>query len=319
MIPEELQLLFDGFKASRILLTAVEIDVFTRIGQGATAEKIACGLGAGFRESSILLDALTALGLLTKHDGTYFNSAWADNYLREGSPQDWRLAIKHRINSWNTWSGLTGKIIPPEKRHEHAFTRPDSFMGAMEAIGRERAPLVAGAIDLSGVKKVLDLGGGPGTYCIAIAGSRPDVSACVFDLPEMTAIARKHIKAAGLEARITTRDGDLFKDGFGEGYDLVLISSILHIYGQRENIEILSKARAALRPGGQVVVQEFILNEDRTGPLSAAMFAVNMLVATETGNAYTENELRRFLGNAGFSDIKRINLKVPSSLMTGRA
>lgn len=322
--PEELNAMLDGFRASRVLLTAIELDIFSALSGGATAEAVARKLGADGRGVLILLNALAGLGLIRKSNGVFANGERADEFLREGAPRDCRLALKHRVRLWDRWTDLTGCVLrggPDESRAAggRGGGQTEAFIAAMEFGASLRAPAMAAALDLAGVRRVLDVGGGSGGYSVALARAKPDLQATVLDLPEVTALTRSYVKAAGLEGRIVTVDGDIFKDRFGEGFDLVLISSIVHIYNAVENVAMFKKARAALRPGGRVVVQEFILDDDKTGPLFAALFAVNMLVATSTGNSYSEEELRGLLSDAGFSGVTRVRLQGPSGLMVATA
>ena len=119
----------------------------------------------------------------------------------------------------------------------------------------------------------------------------------------------------GLASRVATRVGDLRTDGLGEGFDLVLVSAICHMLGPDENRDLLRRCRQALAAGGRVVVQDFILEQDKTAPKMAAVFSLNMLVGTERGASYNESEYAAWLGEAGFREVHRIGLPGPSGLM----
>lgn len=121
----------------------------------------------------------------------------------------------------------------------------------------------------------------------------------------MVPIARGHIREAGLEARVTVREGDLRTGSLGEGYDLVLVSAICHMLDEDRNRDLLRRCAEALKPGGRIAVREFILAPDRAGPPAATLFALNMLVGTARGNTYTEAEYRGWLEGAGFRNITR--------------
>jgi 2-polyprenyl-3-methyl-5-hydroxy-6-metoxy-1,4-benzoquinol methylase len=165
---------------------------------------------------------------------------------------------------------------------------------------------------------MLDVGGGSGAYSIAFASAKRNLEVDLLDLAEVIPIAQSHIDSAGLAGRIRTRSGDLRADKFGEGYDLVLVSAICHMLGADENKGLLRRCFEALAPKGRVVIQDFILEPDRTAPKSAALFALNMLVGTQAGSTYTEGEYTSWLREAGFQDVRHVRLPGPSGLMVGR-
>jgi cyclopropane fatty-acyl-phospholipid synthase-like methyltransferase len=193
-----------------------------------------------------------------------------------------------------------------------------AFIAAMHRNAAVRAPLVVRAAGLDGARRMLDVGGGSGAYAIAFARASQDLLVEVFDLPTVLPIAQSHIEEAGLTDRITTRAGDLRTDDLGSGFDLILLSAICHMLGNASNEDLLGRCFSALSPGGRVLIQDFILEPDRTSPRSAALFALNMLVGTPQGSTYTSEEYRSWLSNAGFVDVEHIGLPGPTGLMLGR-
>jgi predicted O-methyltransferase YrrM len=165
---------------------------------------------------------------------------------------------------------------------------------------------------------MLDVGGGSGAYAIAFARASRELQVEVFDLEKVLPIAQGHIQEAGLSDRITTRSGGLRRDDLGQGFDLILLSAICHMLGPAANQELLRRCFAALAPGGRVVVQDFILEPDRTAPRSASLFALNMLVGTPEGSSYTSDEYRSWLGEVGFVEARHIRLPGPTGLVLGR-
>jgi len=320
MLPVYLSEILRGFQASRIALTAVELNVFTAVGAGATANEVASRIGADPRATAILLDALTALGLLEKHRATYRNTTDTARYFDEASPGNERLATLHTLHMWDSWSTLTecvraggSVLVREEKPRDEDWT--EAFIAAMARNATERAPQIVAAVGAADVRRLLDIGGGPGSYAIAFAQANPELRAVILDKPEVLEIARRHVQAAGLEERITLQPGDLTCDRFGEGYDLVLLSNICHMLGPEENRDLLARAGAALAPGGRLVIQDFILDGSRTNPQPAAIFAVNMLVATAKGNSYTEQEYAEWIEAAGLTGVRRIELAGPTDLI----
>jgi len=303
---ERLQELASGFQSSRIFLTAVELDIFTHVGSGSRAPaEVAAGAGTDLRATEILLTALAGLGLLVKSRGAYSNTPLTSKFLIAGSPDYIGTGFRHHANLWHLWSSLndvmkTGKPRRPSASDEQAKESTESFIMLMHERARFRAPKVAEALDLGATKAVLDIGGGPGTHSIEFARKNPDLCAVVFDLPEVVTIAGRIIREAGMEGRVTTRVGDYYVDDFGSGYDLAFLSAIVHSNSPDGNKQIFRKAYDALEPGGRIAVVDFVTNEDKTSPRFAAIFAVNMLVATEGGDCYSEQELREWFADAGF-------------------
>ncbi len=319
MIPDDLMQTIRGFQESRAILTAIDLDLFTAVGEGGDAPAISRRAGTDARATEMLLNALAALGLLSKQDGVFRNSPAAARYFDSRSPECARMAMMHTVHVFDRWAALTeavrrGGPVHVDRAEDRALWT-EAFIAAMHYNAAERAHAVVRAVGPEGVRRMLDVGGGSGAYSIAFARANPDLRADVLDRLEVTAIARRHIHAAGLDARITPMEGDLTRDMFGAGYDLVLVSAICHMLAPQENRDLLHRCHEALVPGGRVVIQDFILNPDKAGPKIAALFSLNMLVGTARGSSYSEEEYVDWLTKARFADIRRIPLPGPSHLM----
>ncbi len=293
-LPEELLQAIRSFQESRVILTAVELDVFTAVGSGAGAAEVASRLRTDARATEMILNALVSLKLLDKKEGIFHNTPVSARYLAEGGKDDARAAVMHSVHLWARWSTLTDCVRAGTSVSHEVAARGDewteTFIAAMDRNARERAPHVLRAVGAEGVERMLDVGGGSAAYSIVFAAANPCLRADVLDLERVCAIARKHIGQAGLADRVRTHMGDLRTDAFGDGYDLVLVSAICHMLSQAENLELLRKCHAALRAGGRIVIQDFILEADRTAPKSAALFSLNMLVGTAAGRTYSGEE-----------------------------
>jgi len=323
VLPDDLQQSINGFRDSRVLLTAVELDVFTALGKRADGIEVAGKLGTEPRAIELLLNALVGLGLLTKHDGKFANTPTSARYLVAGARDDSRAAIMHTVYLWPAWSTLTecikkGTSVTTREtgRGDEAWT--EAFIAAMQKNATLRAPTVARAVGLDGVRRILDVGGGSGAYSIAFARAKKDLTADILDVERVVPIALRHIHVAGLSDRVKARVGDLYSDNYGSDYDLVLLSAICHMLSPEENRAVLAKAYAALAPSGRVVIQDFILFPDKTGPKIGVLFAINMLVGTRAGNSYSEQEYTSWLRDAGFKDIRRQPLPGPTDLLISR-
>lgn len=321
-LPDDLVQTIRGYQESRVVLTAVELDIFSAVGQGATAAEVAGRIQADPRATEMLLNALVAIGLLSKQDGIFHNTPVAHRYFVAGSRDDARTATLHTVYTWRRWSTLTecvraGTSVTYQEMGERGEEWTRAFIAAMHRNATERAPLVVRAVGVEGVRRMLDVGGGSAAYSIAFAQASADLQAEVLDLPTVLPIAQSHIQEAGLAGRIRTRAADLRTNELGEGYDLVLVSAICHMLDPEENRDLVCRCFAALAPKGRIVVQDFILEPDKTAPKLAALFSLNMLVGTPAGSSYSESEYAAWLAEAGFGDVRYLRLPGPSSLMIG--
>jgi cyclopropane fatty-acyl-phospholipid synthase-like methyltransferase len=189
------------------------------------------------------------------------------------------------------------------------------FIAAMDRNARERADAVVRATGVDGIKRMLDLGGGSGAYSIAFARAVPGLRSEILDRSDVLPLTQEYIREAGLADRIATRAGDMLCDPLGENYDLILASAICHMFSPEENRSLFRRVRQALGPKGKLVVQDFILEPDKTAPQFAALFSLNMLVGTRAGSSYSEPEYASWLLDAGFSNVQRVRLPGPVGLM----
>jgi len=299
------------------VLTALELDVFTAVGKGGTAQQIAAKIQAAARATESLLNALVSLKLLEKSNDVYTNTPMSERFFVEGTPDSARAAQLHIANLWKRWSTLTdavraGTAVSP--RGENGWVTP--FIAAMDHNARGRARAVVQAVEVNGPKRLLDLGGGSGAYSIAFAKAAPALQAEVVDLPEVLPITQEHIRKAGLTDRISTHAGDMLTVPLESGhYDLVLLSAICHMYSPEENQQLFERAYAALAPKGRLVVSDFILEADKTVPRFGVLFALNMLVNTRAGASYSEPEYEEWLKAVGFGETKRVRIPGPVNLM----
>ena len=320
LLPDELQERIRAFQESRVMLTALELDAFTAVSGGATAEAVAAKLATDPRATAMLLNALTAFGLMTKAGDSFRNTPVAERHLTATSPNSSRMALLHMSSLWARWSHMTECVrsgAPADRADSQggADTWTEPFIAAMHRNASERAAPVVQTVDGSLARRMLDVGGGSGAYSIAFAKANPALSADILDLATVLPIAQRHIQEAGVADRVHVRAGDLRADDLGSGYDLVFVSAICHMLGPEENRDLLARCFAALGSGGRVVVQDFVLEPDRTAPRFAALFALNMLVGTLSGNTYTEDDYADWLHSAGFHDVRRVRMPGTAHLM----
>lgn len=301
-----------GFRQSAILYAAVEADVFSLFTPGRkTAEEIATALGWDRRGARIFLDALVALDLLDKHDGAYGNTPVSAACLVPGEAAYQGNIVRHLKAGYMNWFRLeeavrTGAAVRTENGTNFREDRrsPDdlrNFILGMDDIARMSARQILDAVDLSGYRHLLDVGGGPGSYSIAFVSRHAAMRATLFDRPEVVDIARAQVSAAGLDGRIAFLQGDFMTDAVGSGYDLVLLSNIIHSYGPENNQRLVKKCFDALEPGGMLILKDFIPDDDRSGPPFSLLFALHMLIHTGEGDTYTFEEVAAWTDAAGFA------------------
>ncbi len=296
---KRLREIWGGFRAARVLLTANNYRVFDHLKKPKTADEVANILKTDRRATEIFLDALAGLGLLKKRYGRYSNTPITTRFLVTASHYYQGDIIRHADNLWINWSGLD-EVIKTGKPNRKARDT-GAFIRGMHNLAMLKVRDVINAIDIKGVRRALDLGGGPGTYAVEMA--KRDIDVTLFDRPEAIEIARGIIKKSGIKG-IKFRSGDFLTDSIGKGYDLIFISQVLHSCSEDEIPHVIEKSRDALNQSGRIVIQEFYINDDRTSPLQSALFSVNMLVNTDSGRCYSPSELKAWLSATGFVDIK---------------
>jgi len=310
---QEFARLTGGFRATRVVLTANNLGIFEHVGKGVAAAELAKVLNTAPRATEILLDAVTALGLLKKSRGIYRLTAMAKEFLLPHSPRYQGDMLHHLDTLWKNWSGLD-EVVRTGMPNRSGGRHHDVFIRAMHNNAVLRVESVLKTLDLRGIKKALDLGGGPGTYGIALA--KRGIEVTLFDLPNTVEIAHEMIRKAGIK-NITFRGGDFHFDDIGNGYDLALLSQVLHSHSPIENRALLGKVFDALAPKGTIAIHEFTLADDRASPVPGALFSVNMLVNTPEGRSYTPKEMKDWLAKVGFDRIKKVDLG-DTVVITGR-
>ena len=312
-----------GYQSSIVLLTAGKTGIFTALGHSTrTAAELAAELKLDPRAVETLLLALTADSFLELSGDCFRIAEVYTPFLLPDSSQTLASILNHNFTCMRRWSNLSEVVQSgqPTPRETPRYEGPElrDFICGMANISRLSSLEVAEKFDLSPYRHMLDLGGGPGTSSIVFAQRYPALHCVVFDLPEAVAISTAEIDASGLANRITTRAGDFFEDDLGDDYDLVYVSNIIHSLGPEEITRVMAKVHAALAPGGSVVVKDFFLDDTRTDPAFAALFSINMLVATDRGKSYTWSEARQILNESGFGDFRSIPVVRASSLLVAQ-
>ena len=294
-----------GYQASQILLTANRLGLFAALAdRSKDHQRLADDLGTDPRGTRILCDALVDLGLLQWTDQGYQPGRDARRHLLPDSAEPRSDVLAHGAKLYERWAGLydavkTGLPVPDDHLDPRLQGTEADFARAMADVGRRSAAATCALLDLSDAGHILDLGGGPGIYAMAFAQAWPDLEVTIFDTPEALGVARQNLESSGLDERVHLRPGDAFEDSLGGPYGAIFISNVIHIYSAVDNRRLIGRCAHCLRTGGQLILKDFFLDEDRTRPAGGAIFAVNMLVSTEGGDCYTVEETRSWLDRAG--------------------
>ena len=315
--PGELLEISGYFWKTCALHAAVKLDVFTVIGgEQLTAEQVTDKLKGAERGVTRLLDALTAMELLVKTSGKYANTPSGQALLSKDSPKYIGHIIMHHHHLVESWSQLdravrSGKPV----RSSSSFSQEEwreSFLLGMFNLAMGLAPTIVPLFDLSSKHHLLDLGGGPGTYAIHFCLQNAHLQATVYDLPTTRPFAEKTIAKFNLADRIKFVDGNYLNDPIEGSYDAVWMSHILHGEGPDDCRMMIKKAVEALKPGGMIIIHDFILNNDMDGPLFPALFSLNMLLGTDSGQSYSEAQIVEMLTAAGVKAPRRIAVQTPN-------
>lgn len=298
-----------GFQEACVVMAAAELDLFAAIPpDGATAPQLADAVRGDLRGTTILADALAAIGLLGKAGDRYAAAPGAAEALGEKAEGSVLAMVRHRANCLRSWARLAD-VVRTGRPHERAPSvrgaeaDAAAFIEAMEVASRPAAAALVAKIGPPPLTHLLDVGGGPATWTIAFLRAAPDATATLYDLPHVLPIAAEHLRRAGLGDRVTLVPGDYRQDGaLPAGADLAWVSAIAHQNSRDENRSLLAKVHAALAPGGRVLLRDVVMDASHTAPAAGAMFAVNMLVNTPAGGTYTLDELCEDLAAAGFAD-----------------
>jgi len=299
------------------LHAGVKLDVFTIIADGTvTAQTVAQKTEADERGLTMLLNALTAMELLVKTGDKYAVVPSAASLLSKSSPRYIGYMIMHHHHLVESWSRLdqavmTGKAVRTRPSFDDE-THRESFLMGMFNMAMGIAPGLTKQISLSGRRRLLDLGGGPGTYAIHFCLNHPDLGATVYDLPATRPFAEKTVEKFGVKNRVVFADGNYLEDPIEGKYDAVWMSHILHGEGPGDCQKIIYKAVRATEPGGIIMVHDFFLKDSMDEPLFPALFSLNMLLGTPYGQAYSEKQISGMLAEAGVRDIRRLDFRGPN-------
>ena len=303
-----------AYRLPRVLIAALELDIFTVIGTDAwTIPNLAHDMKVSERGLAILCRSLAMAGLLKKQGETYTNSRLGATALNAHHPAYRGDYLRLITSHWADWGRLlesvkSGLQLDHDEPEEPDYRR--RFTWAMHHRTLETAPKIAAQIDLRGTRTLLDIGGGPGTYAMAFLAKNPPLLATVCDRPAALDVAKEIASTHKAGVRLSYLPLDLLTEDIPGAYDVIWYSNVLHIYSPKDNQALFRRALVSLNPGGRLLIQDAFLH-DRNGlfPEEASLFAVSMLLFTERGNTYSVAETRAWLTDAGFERIKVLRMK----------
>lgn len=296
-----------AFWDSQVLLTANRIGVFEALGNGPlSVDAICTAVGTGPRPTRLLLKSCVALGLLEESDGLFRTSPAGEAYLVPGKPGYLGNAIRYSDNLYETWGHLEQAL-----REDRPQMANETYLGGDAGVTRDfvygmhnRAlgigRMLVELVDLTGRKKLLDVGGGPGTYSALFAGRFPGLNCRVFDLPGVVAHAADIVKSMDVADRVETAAGDYTVDEFPAGNDVVLISGVFHRETEAGCRTLIEKASASLDPGGMLIICDVFTDAGGTSPTFATVFGLNMLLTAPDGGVHSDADVAAWMQDAGF-------------------
>jgi SAM-dependent methyltransferase len=313
-----------GFMASKFLFVANEIRLFASLADGpATLSELAAKTGVPARTLRILADAMVALDLVEIQEGRYRNGASAAAYLTGRTPSDLGAMLRFwdRV-SYPRWNKLEETVRTGEGAFGGwVFSGEEQRIVSegVQALQFEAARALPRIYDFGRHRRLLDLGGGTGSWLVAVLSQHPDLQATLFDRPPVSAVARQKLSNDPVAARVKVMEGDFFADPIPEDHDLVLLANVVHLLAPERTLDLLHRTRERVRDGARLLLVDFWTDATHTQPLFSALMAGAFLVDTGVGDVYSEDEARQWLAQSGWEALKRKELAGPVSLIVAEA
>ncbi|SIS92440.1 Ubiquinone/menaquinone biosynthesis C-methylase UbiE [Roseivivax lentus] len=304
-----------GFMGSKALFAALDVGLFTALADGAkTAEEVAVETGLHPARAETLLTALAGLGLLSVAEGRFANAPAATDFLVAGARYDFGDYLRLQVDK--QMYRLLGQLTPAltgtlrkdaTDSYETWFSDAEEarlYSESQHAGSTGPARQLARRLDLEGARRMLDVGGGTGAFAIGLCQANPDLQVTILDFPNVAKLGRDYIAAAGLSDRIGYQTGNALEAEWPGGVDAVLMSYLFSGVPGDAHAALLAKAMAVLTPGGRVMVHDFIVHADRTGPRLAALWQLQHTAFTPEARSTDTAGLTRELEDAGFEDVE---------------
>lgn len=327
--PEHIMQVGLGFWASKTLLSAVEMGLFTELAHGAEDLPALAGrLGLHERSSRDFLDALVALGFLERRTGKYANTPSTDFFLDKKKPSyiGGMLEMANR-RLYSFWNNLTTALRTGEPQNESRggggdffqalYADPErlkSFLAAMTGISNGANRAIASQFPWKNYKTAADIGTAQGDLIVQVALANPHISGVGFDLPEVAPVFEEYVAANKLSSRVTFHPGSFFHDALPKA-DVLMMGHILHDWNLEQKKAVIAKAFEALPAGGALIVYESIIDDDRSQNAFGLLMSLNMLIETPGGFDYCARDCMGWMKEAGFRETRAEHLVGPDSMV----
>ena len=324
-IEQQIWKILSGCQQTLVFTTANQLGIFDQLcGPPVSADQVAKNLNLSLKGTERLLNVLSGLNIVTKENNQFqLPEAWR-SYLSqngENSMKHWIQATVEQLKEWERLPEFIASGKPIYSFMDLLHNDPKNtraFIERMHRKGLKSIGLIHNEIPVGEATHMLDIGGGPGTYTLEWAKLHKHLKATIFDLPSVLEVTRDYIKQYGMEDRINTKAGDFNKDDLGNGYDLVLLANILHMYDADSNRALIKKAVQSLDPGGRIVIHCFCTDDDGTSPMTDTMFSLGIAMSTEGGASHPIRQIVRWLEETGIQEVRHFRLKVnPTGVITG--
>lgn len=308
-----------GHVEARIVHAAVELEIFEAIENHALeATSVADSLDLDPRATELMLNALTALGLLRKQQDRFSLTDVSAKYLKRGAAGYLGGMIRFEASLWHCWTSLaeairSGRPVRPANMYQDHPKETTIFIDAMDSLVKARgdAEIMAEVFDWDNARELLDVGSGPATYPISLCQRFSNLRATIFDLPATLALTEGYVRKASLTSRIRLISGDYRVDEIPGNYDVIFLSNIIHSESFEVNQRLIVNLSSVLEPGGSVIVKDHILDSTRINPPVGALFSLLMLLTTQAGRCYAFDEVEAWMSAAGLTHIRQIDLPAP--------
>ena len=300
-----------GFARSQLLFTACDLDIFTQIANGhRVAPAIAKAIHVDLRALTIVLDGLVGIGFLEKHNSAYKLPPDVEKYLVKTSPSYMGGMVKHGKRLMDTWTQLSSvvKTGQPAGSAQGLAQLEAYFAELAKGLYVSNYPTAQQLAEMLDFKSapndlsILDVGGGTGVWSIALLEANHNARATILDYPSVVEIAKEYVAKHQLSERVTYTPGDLEMLTLPENtYDFAVLANICHAIGPFSTAELIAHVAEALKPGGKLVVVDFVPDDDRSEPGWPLLFGVNEMITTDEGNVFTQTEYTQWFEAAGLS------------------
>jgi len=322
--PDPIMKIAMGFMAAKHLFAANEIGLFEGLAAGpANIAELATKTTIPPRTLGIVANAMVSLGLVEREGDRYRNSDTAAAFLAGRPGPDLRPMLRfwNRI-SYPTWRKLEEAVRTGEGQAQFGrFNKEEQqiFSAGVECFSAPVAAALATSYDFSQHRRVLDVGGGTGSFLVAVLRRHSALKGTLFELPAACAVARQHLAREPEGTRIEVVEGDVFKDPLPEGHDALIVANTIHVLSAAHNIELLRKMRSRVSAGARLLLADLWTDPTHTQPAAAPLMSGEFLVISGEGQAYSEAEADDWLGQTGWQKLERKPLAGPGSLIVAEA